>query len=124
MASRITGAFGFTMTTIAGTVTEDSDGWVHTPWGVVLVGPNGGVYTTTYRMGLGHKGKSPEVGEVLESLALDATEEAFDDWCGEYGLSIDSRKSHDMWTECRKVHDWLSSQVDDLNALREAVQEA
>lgn len=56
---------------------------------------------TYYSMGSAHEG-APELADVLDSLASDAAsfpldwhaEEAFADWCADYGYDTDSRKAY------------------------------
>lgn len=50
-----------------------------------------------YSKGVGHHGKEPTTGEIIESLAMDASgyesARGFEDWAGDYGYDIDSRRA-------------------------------
>lgn len=50
-----------------------------------------------FSKGIGHHGAEPTVEEVLDCMASDASgvenARSFEDWCGEYGYSADSRKA-------------------------------
>lgn len=48
--------------------------------------------TVYFSQGAAHT-KAPTVGDVLECLASDQTDESFDDWCSNYGLDTDSRSA-------------------------------
>ena len=69
----------------------------------------GKCYTFWYSMGSAHAGKRPELPDVLNSLALDASgyENArdFADFCGEYGYDTDSRKAEDIYRACQRGGD-------------------
>lgn len=67
--------------------------------------------TITFSMGTGHHGVPPTLAEVLECLASDSytlplpemagsEEEAFVEWCGEYGCETDSRKALAIYRAC------------------------
>jgi hypothetical protein len=49
--------------------------------------------TVFFSKGSGHEGRAPAVGEVLESLALDAASidstSGFEDWAREFGFEVD-----------------------------------
>ncbi len=57
-----------------------------------------------YSKGLGHNGAAPTTEEVLDSLALDASvrDQSFEDWCGDYGCDVDSRKAERTYNACVK----------------------
>jgi hypothetical protein len=45
----------------------------------------------------------PESVDVIQSLLSSATEESFDEWCGDYGSDTDSRKALATWETCREI---------------------
>jgi hypothetical protein len=55
--------------------------------------------------GLAVRATAPEVGDVLNSLSLDASalDQSFDDWCGDFGYDTDSRKAERTYTACRDL---------------------
>lgn len=84
-------------------------------WRVELRRP-GRKMTVYFSMGYAHKGKPPEVADVLDCLASDSAgiEQArdFADWCAEYGYDTDSRKAHRTFKVCERqaarLHKFLS----------------
>jgi hypothetical protein len=60
--------------------------------------------TTYYSKGIGHKGKKPNVAEVLDCIMLDsdALDYAFEDWCFNLGHDSDSIKASKTYELCRK----------------------
>lgn len=75
-----------------------------------------------YSMGKGLGGRPPELSDVLDCLASDGggltlpkaagvEEEAFAEWCGEYGYDTDSRKALCTYRACliqmRRLRDLL-----------------
>jgi len=64
-----------------------------------------GSMTFWYSMGSAHK-TGPKVGDVLQSLALDASsaEESFEDWCANCGYDTDSRKAFATYEACVATH--------------------
>jgi len=53
--------------------------------------------TLTFSMGSAHHGKAPEIANVLDCLASDASgfenARTFEEWCSEYGYNTRSRKA-------------------------------
>lgn len=66
----------------------------------------GKAMTVYFSKGLGLGGKPPEVDEVLDCLASDASgaENAgsFEEWCSEYGYDTDSRKAERTYRTIEK----------------------
>jgi hypothetical protein len=66
--------------------------------------------TLYYSMGYGLSGE-PQVGDVLECLALDASmidsSRGFEDWCRDLGFNEDSRKVWKMYKVTEKDRDKL-----------------
>jgi hypothetical protein len=62
--------------------------------------------TTFFSMGLAHEGKEPQIEEVLDCLASDASgyenAQGFEDWCNEYGYSTDSKTAEKIWKAVEK----------------------
>lgn len=65
---------------------------------------NIGSMTLVFSMGMAHRGKEPEVADVLDCLASDASgienSPSFEDWCSEYGYDTDSRKAEKTFKAC------------------------
>jgi hypothetical protein len=67
--------------------------------------------TVQFHMGLGHKGKEPEVTDVLGCMVMDAQSiedtDSFEDWADELGYDPDSRKAERIYkatqTEANKL---------------------
>lgn len=61
---------------------------------------------TYYSQGFGIQGE-PEVAEVLDSLASDASTvenaTSFEDWAGELGYDPDSRKAEQTYKACKRI---------------------
>lgn len=87
--------FGLTATVTHGAPDSaafpQSDGWT-----VRIKGPQGEM-TVPFYMGYGLNGRQPELAEVLNSLAMDASgfenTPNFEDWASEYGYDADSRSA-------------------------------
>jgi len=60
-----------------------------------------------YSMGSAHT-KPPTAADVLDSLAMDATTDTFEDWADNIGYDKDSRKAYATWEACRRTHVQLS----------------
>jgi hypothetical protein len=58
--------------------------------------------TCEYSMGSTHKGK-PRLEDVLYSLAIDASDEDFEEWCHSFGYEPDSISAHKIWEKCRDI---------------------
>lgn len=72
---------------------DDSQDMDH--WKIKLRRP-GHKLTTYFSMGYGHKGKEPKAEDVLNCLASDASSvqnAGFEEWCGDMGYELDSRRS-------------------------------
>jgi len=89
------------------------DGWECFHWQIDM--SNFGIkktkyHTIDYYTGIGHVYKNsknpipPLPFGVLNNLYTDssATEQAFDDWCGEFGYDTDSRKGLQLYLDCQK----------------------
>lgn len=76
-------------------------------------------WTTYWSQGPAYGDKAPEILDVLESLWLDVQgvgddgwraargEQAFADWCGEYGYDTDSRRAEKVYRACvRAARAW------------------
>lgn len=72
-------------------------------WACTLL-HNGAAYDFPFYVGVGQKGKTPTVDEVLYCLASDAqsTDESFEDWCGNLGYDSDSRKALATYEACAR----------------------
>lgn len=85
-------------------------------WRVTLRRPGNRKMTVYFSMGSAHNGKEPEVADVLDSLASDASgienARSFEDWCGEYGYDTDSRKAHRTYTICKREAERLQKFLD------------
>ena len=46
--------------------------------------------------------RDPVAADVLACLLADIQggDLSFENWCGEYGFDVDSRKSYTVWTQC------------------------
>lgn len=85
--------------------------------------------TTYYSRGPGHQKANGcwlkvEAHEVLTCLSFDASvleTSSFEDWAGDFGYDLDSRKAHQTYTVCmahaKKLREWLG--VERFNELRE-----
>jgi len=95
----------------------DKDGWTYDAWTVGLSINNGPdeKFFITFRMGVGHEKRPPNVEDVLASLTLDArsAEDSidFEDWAENFGYDGDSRKAEALYAECveqtERFKDWL-----------------
>ena len=60
--------------------------------------------TTTFSMGMGHHGAQPDLADVLDCLASDASSyinsRDFEDFCSEFGYDTDSRKAERTYKAC------------------------
>jgi hypothetical protein len=67
---------------------------------------NGRRIAITFSMGAGHNGREPQLAEVLDCIASDASgvenARSFDDWCSEYGYDTDSRKAERIYATCTR----------------------
>ena len=107
-------AHNITLSSVFLGMRTDADKWTHYAWACTL-DYEGRKFDFPYRCGLGHAerrfrfGKTtptpPNVVDVMESLQLDAScaDEAFEEWCAEYGYDTDSRESERIYHACRKV---------------------
>lgn len=81
----------------------DSDDMDH--WKCTLRRPRKQM-TVYFSMGYGHRGKAPELADVLDCLSSDAAgyENApdFEDWAQEYGYDEDSRKAEKIYKTIEK----------------------
>lgn len=57
--------------------------------------------TIFFSKGFGLSGE-PTAEEILNCVAMDYSEEDFEDWCGEYGYDTDSRKAEKVYKACKK----------------------
>lgn len=72
-------------------------------------------FTIFFSMGYGHHGKQPEIEDVLDCLASDASgfvnAESFEYWCDEYGYNSDSRKAEKIYktigSQAKKLEKFL-----------------
>jgi hypothetical protein len=93
---------------------KDAKGWEHYHWPVVVRCNDRKQETATidYKCGIGHartvtRGykipKQPSREDVVASLLLDssACDVSFDDWCGDYGYSTDSREALETYLACQ-----------------------
>jgi hypothetical protein len=62
------------------------------------------LFTLYYSKGVGHKGKPPEITEVLNCLQMDASmlDQAadFEDWAADLGYDADSRSAETIYKGC------------------------
>lgn len=83
-------------------------------WKVTIITKDSNKMTLFYSKGYGHNGQAPTVEEVLDCLASDAAgydnARSFEDWAGEYGYDVDSRKAE-------RVYNTIKEQADKLKAL-------
>lgn len=60
--------------------------------------------TVYFSKGYGHNGAEPTVEEVLDCLASDAASvdnaRSFEEWAGDFGFDIDSRKAERIYRAC------------------------
>lgn len=92
-----------TMTATGGAL-EESDGWKHYAFTCTIRCDNKRM-TIPYKMGTAHKGKKPELAEVLDSIASDVSgledgEISFEEWAANYGYDSDSRKAESIFHAC------------------------
>lgn len=59
--------------------------------------------TTYFSQGFGHNGKEPNVYDVLDCLASDASgaDESFEGFCSNFGYDTDSRKAEKIYKACK-----------------------
>ena len=67
------------------------------------------------------KAKPPKLDDVLHSLVMDssASEQSFDDWCGEFGYDTDSIKALATYMDCQRNTIKLRNAGIDIAAQRE-----
>jgi hypothetical protein len=74
-------------------------------WEVCLY--RGDVKTTVdFYLGEGHKGREPELKEVIHSLISGnyiALRLTFEEFCCDYGYDTDSRKAFATWEDCERI---------------------
>jgi hypothetical protein len=78
--------------------------------------------TVPFYMGIGHNGKEPTAAEVLSCLLSDASSaddaRSFEDFAGELGYDVNSRKAERIYKACqrtsRKLHAFLGDTFDTL----------
>lgn len=90
---------------------DTTDGnWPHDLWQCTFR-MDGRKATFEYRAGLGHEGKRPVEGAVLECLLLDtdSIEEPFDEWCSNFGFDSDSRKAEQMYLACQRTAEQMEN---------------
>lgn len=62
--------------------------------------------TITFSQGYGHHGAEPQLADVLDCLASDASgvenARSFEEWCSEYGFDADSRKAMSTYKACER----------------------
>lgn len=92
--------------------------WTATAWSVTLtVGEK--EHRTTFSMGSAHR-KPPAAVDVLESLFMDANcgASTFEDFAGDFGYDLDSRKAYATWEACRStslaLHELYGRQFHDI----------
>jgi hypothetical protein len=78
-----------------------------------IIGANEeGYMKVPFSQGSAHT-ENPTLEDVLDCLALDASgvENAkdFEDWCGEYGYDIDSRKAEKIYNVCKQQAEQLKT---------------
>ena len=82
----------------------DSDSTDH--WKCILDRAGTPFVRLFFSKGYAHHGAQPELDEVLDCLASDATgienARSFDEWCGEYGYDTDSRRAERTYKLCCK----------------------
>jgi hypothetical protein len=119
-----------------GETTRDNN-WRCDQWRVTF-SSNAGFWATDYFTGLGHRTKpkqpwdnprpkKPKVADVLHSLILDASasDENFNDWCDNFGMSLDSIKALNMYKDCLDTARALRKHFtpDTLRQVRELLQD-
>jgi len=66
-----------------------------------------------FSMGVGHNGKQPELADVLDCLASDASglhnAEGFNDWCNDYGYNTDSRRAEKTFRAIKRQSERLQN---------------
>jgi hypothetical protein len=67
-----------------------------------------------YSKGSGHKGRPPQLDEVLNSLRLDAEhgQESFENFCWSLGYDPDSRRAFQTWQSCQEIARQLAQLLD------------
>lgn len=78
---------------------KNADGWTCTFY------YNGEEESFPFYMGVGHKGREPEMIEVLDCLFRDgeALDMTFSDWCNYCGYDNDSIRALKTFEECQKI---------------------
>ena len=89
-----------------------TDGWHHDAWQSTITYKDRSI-TVAFKTGIGlrktkHKlmparPVQPSVADVVSSLMLDASacEQAFEDWCSDFGYDPDSRKQLESYLACQ-----------------------
>ena len=86
---------------------QTRDKWDCDAWLCKFSASTGNSKSFEFFTGLGHRknGKpvKPCTSDVLYSLVMDssAENEAFEDWCSNYGFDTDSRKALDTYLQCQ-----------------------
>lgn len=82
---------------------EGDDDWDHLSWSITLAF-QGRTMETKFHTGLGIVGE-PTIGDLLSSLALDASSvidgQSFEEWAGDFGYDTDSRKAERTYRACK-----------------------
>lgn len=91
-------------------------------WACNIYVANGDLWPVPFSMGHGHNGKAPELADVLDCLASDASgwenAQDFEQWAYEYGYDPDSRTAE-------RIYNTVEAQVDDMKVfLGETAYEA
>lgn len=88
---------------------RDDSGWEHQAFKVMLTAGGDVTETFDWRQGLGID-SDPDVGRVLESLALDAHagESTFREFCDDLGYSgAHPADAHETWEACKRIREQL-----------------
>ena len=80
------------------------DGWERDDWKGILK-YNGRTMDFEFHTGVGLRGKTPTVADVLYCLLSDsrAGEMEFDEFCSEFGYSEDSISAKETWEQCYQI---------------------
>jgi hypothetical protein len=81
----------------------DSDAWT------CIITLDDRSISVPFYMGKGHKGKAPEMLDVLDCLFMDARakDETFESWCGESGYDPDSISALNTFKTCQRLGEQL-----------------
>lgn len=130
------------------------DNWECDEWRVTFSRAGGWTFKTEYFTGTGHrkqvkampqppfrkntlayeawakdafKPQAPHAADVLHSLLLDSTasDQSFNDWCGDMGMDSDSIKAFSTYQACCAIGESLRKLFNrtELEALRDMVQD-